>query len=83
MYNQGEGSSLVVCHPKGLQIQCVSKIIENSILSYYRGGYKGLIPHPALISRLSILGSVQGDWDEPNPRALPLLNIVMGKIINL
>ena len=28
----------------------VSKIIENSILSYYRGGYKGLIPHPTLIS---------------------------------
>ena len=30
----------------------VGKIIENSILSYYRGGYKGLIPHPSLISRL-------------------------------
>ena len=39
----------------------VGKIIENSILSYYRGGYKGLIPHPALISRLCILGGVQGD----------------------
>ena len=24
----------------------VGKIIENSILSYYRGGYKGMIPHP-------------------------------------
>ena len=35
---------------------CVGKIIENSILSYYRGGYKGLIPHPTLISRLYILG---------------------------
>ena len=34
----------------------VGKIIENSILSYYRGGYKGLIPYPALISRLYILG---------------------------
>ena len=50
----------------------VGKIIENSILSYYRGGYKGLIPHPALISRLCILGGrgggggggVQGDWEE-------------------
>ena len=42
----------------------VGKIIENSILSYYRGGYKGLIPHQALISRLCILGSVQGDWEE-------------------
>ena len=34
----------------------VGKIIENSIMSYYRGGYKGLIPHPALISRLCLLG---------------------------
>ena len=42
----------------------VGKIIENSILIYYRGGYKGLIPHPALISRLCILGGVQGDWEE-------------------
>ena len=39
----------------------VGKIIENSILSYYIGGYKGLIPHPGLISRLCILGGVQGD----------------------
>ena len=42
----------------------VGKIIENSILSYYREGYKGLIPHPTLISRLCILGGVQGDWEE-------------------
>ena len=39
----------------------VGKIIENSILTYYRGGYKELIPHPTLISRLCILGGVQGD----------------------
>ena len=42
----------------------VGKIIENSIISYYRGGYKELIPHPSLISRLCILGGVQGDWEE-------------------
>ena len=42
----------------------VGKLIENSILSYYRGGYKGLIPHPGLISRLCILSGVQGDWEE-------------------
>ena len=41
----------------------VGKLIENSILSYYRGGYKGLIPHLGLISRLYILGGVQGDWE--------------------
>ena len=27
----------------------VGKIIENSIMSYYGGGYKGMIPHLALI----------------------------------
>ena len=34
----------------------VGKIIENSIMSYHKGGYNGLIPHLALISRLCILG---------------------------
>ena len=42
----------------------VGKIIENSTLSYYRGGYKGLIPYPTLITRLYILGGVEGDWEE-------------------
>ena len=52
----------------------VGKIIENSILSYYRGGYKGLIPHPTQISRLCILGGVQGDFEEEEncPRTSPL-----------
>ena len=52
----------------------VEKIIENSILSYYRGGYKGLIPNLALISRLCILGGVQGDWEEEEDctKTLPL-----------
>ena len=42
----------------------VGKIIENSILSYYRGGYRGLVPYLALIIRLCILGGVEGDWKE-------------------
>ena len=52
----------------------VGKIIENSILSYYRGGYRGLVPHPALITRLCILGGVEGDWEEEEkcPRTSPL-----------
>ena len=52
----------------------MGKIIENSILSYYRGGYKGLVPHPALITRISILGGVEGDWKEEEnyPRTSPL-----------
>ena len=39
----------------------VGKIIENSILSYYREGYKGSVPHLALITRLCILGGVEED----------------------
>ena len=39
----------------------VGKIIENSILSYYRGSYRGLVPHPTLITRLCIMGGVEGD----------------------
>ena len=52
----------------------VGKIIENSFLSYYRGGYKGMIPHPELITRLCILGGVEGDWEEEEncPRTSPL-----------
>ena len=44
---------------KGYKIN-VGKIIENSVLSYYRSKYKGLIPHPTTITRLCILGGVKG-----------------------
>ena len=52
----------------------VGKIIENSILSYYRGGYRGLVPYPTLITRLYILGGVEGDWEEEEtcPKTSPL-----------
>ena len=48
----------------------VGKIIENSILSYYRGGYRGLVPYQALF----ILGGVEGDWEKEEncPRTSPL-----------
>ena len=36
---------------KGYKIN-VGKIIENSIMSYYRSKYRGQIPHPAIITRL-------------------------------
>ena len=39
----------------------VGKIMENSILSYYRGSYRGLVPHPTLITGLCILGGVEED----------------------
>ena len=52
----------------------VGKIIENSILSYYRGGYRGLVPHLAMITRLCIMGGVEKDWEEEEnyPKTLPL-----------
>ena len=52
----------------------VGKIIENSILSYYRGSYKGLVLHPALITRLCILGGMGGGWgkEETCPKVSPL-----------
>ena len=73
VYSQGEGSSVVVCHPKGLQVQCW-KHYRKLNYDYYRGSYKGLIPRPALITRLCILGGVEGDWEEEEncPRTSPL-----------
>ena len=52
----------------------MGKIIENSILSYYRIKYRGLIPYPATITRLYILGCVKGDWEEEEtcPKASPM-----------
>ena len=42
----------------------VEKIIENSFFIYYIGGYRGLEPHPTLITRLCILGGMEGDREE-------------------
>ena len=41
---------------KGYKIN-VGKIIENSIISYYRSNYKGLIPHPTTIQTFPFRGS--------------------------
>ena len=40
-----------------------------------------MIPHPTLISRLCILGGVQGDWEEEEncPKTLPLTLIGITK----
>ena len=52
----------------------LGKIIENSILSYFRSSNRGLVPHPTTIIRLYILGGVEGDWKEEEtcPKASPL-----------
>ena len=44
---------------KGYKLS-VGKLIENSIMSCF----KGLIPHLALILRLCISGGVHGEWEE-------------------
>ena len=58
---------------KGYKIN-VGKIIENSIMSYYKRKYRGLIPHPTTITRLCILGGVNADQEEEEtcPKASPL-----------
>ena len=33
-------------------------------MSYFRRSYIGLIPYPTTITRLCILGGVEGDWKE-------------------
>ena len=48
---------------KGYKIN-VGKVIENSIMNYYRSKYRSLMPHPTTISRLCILGGVEGIWEE-------------------
>ena len=49
-------------------------IIENSIMKYHEGNKRGLIPHPATITRLCIRAGVKGSWaaEEECPNASPL-----------
>ena len=42
----------------------MGKIIENFIFSYFKSSYRGSVPHPTVITRLCILGGVEGDWEE-------------------
>ena len=46
---------------KGYKIN-VGKIIDNSILSYSRSICRGLIPHPATITSLRLIGGVDEEW---------------------
>ena len=52
----------------------VGCLIEGSIRGYHSRNKRGLIPHPATISRLCILAGVRGSWDEEEtcPKASPL-----------
>ena len=55
-------SELIVLYAllKGYKIN-LGKIIENSIMSYYKRKYKGLIPCPSTIARLCILWGLNRD----------------------
>ena len=52
----------------------MGKIIEKSILSYSGSNCRGLIPHPATITSLCLLGGVETEWEkeETYPRASSL-----------
>ena len=57
-------------------------MIENSIMRYHEGNKRGLIPHPATITRLCIRAGVKGSWAEeeecPNASPLTLIGISKG-----
>ena len=67
---------------KGYKID-VGTIIENSIMRYHEGNKRGLIPHPATITKLCIRAGVKGSWAEeeecPNASPLTLTGIRKGQ----
>ena len=58
---------------KGYKINMES-LIEGSIRGYHLSNKRGIIPHPATITRLCILAGVKGSWEEEEvcPRVSPL-----------
>ena len=57
-------------------------IIENSIMRYHEGNKRGLIPHPATITRLCMRAGVKGIWEEeedcPKVSTLTLTGVSKG-----
>ena len=49
-------------------------VIENLIMRYHEGNKRGLIPHPATITRLCLRAGVKGTWEEEEecPKVSPL-----------
>ena len=56
-------------------------IIENSIMKYHEGNKRGMIPHPATITRLCIRAGVKGIWEEEEecPKSSPLTRTGVSK----
>ena len=65
---------------KGYKIN-IGSLIEESIKGYHASNKRGLIPHPATITRLCILAGVKGVWEEEEkcPRVSPLTLIGVTK----
>ena len=76
-----EEAILLYALVKGYKIN-MGKMIEKSILGYSDSKCKGMIPHPATITRLCIQGGVEEEWviKETYPRAsfLTLTGITKG-----
>ena len=62
----------------------VGGLIEELIRGYHLSNKRGLIPHPAIISRLCIFDGVRGSWDEeetcPKSSPLTLTGVTKGPI---
>ena len=58
---------------KGYKINA-GAVIENSIMRYHEGNKRGLIPHPATITKLCLRAGVKGTWEEEEecPKVSPL-----------
>ena len=76
-----EEAILLYALVKGYKIN-MGKMIEKSILGYFDSKCRGMIPHPATITRLCIQGGVEEEWgiEETYPRAslLTLTGITKG-----
>ena len=57
-------------------------LIEESIRGYHYSNKRGLIPHPATITRLCFWAGVKGDWEEevrcPRVSSLTLTGVIRG-----
>ena len=75
--NPGRDPSLL----KGYKFD-VGKIIESSIRCFHKNVKRGLIPHPATITRICILAGVKGTWAEeetcPKVSSLTLTGVIKG-----
>ena len=66
---------------KGYKVN-VGRLIEGSIMVYHLSNKRGLIPHPATITRLCILAGVKGRWEEEETCSrvshLTLIGVIKG-----